>query len=306
VKSDRREFVASAVRTAGERYFDECRGRVDGFVAAHFRYPGAWDTNRRALGWDLARAPVNLFWAPIYVFVMLLRWQARRRGWWRLAGQLDRVPTGFRTRVQRHVADLISRELFHRGQGDDLAGRVADALEALMEDRSAATSASSELAVIIEGSLGRYGLTRTAAADITNSLASTALGAFAFKQFTPGGIAVGLLLASWVARERAADSFVLGSFLGEIFYSLFPVDPSPGLQVAGVATVLACLAAFASFSGLLTDPLQSVLGVHHRRLHRMIDSVQRDFERATDSSFHPRSPYVARLLELIDVARPGG
>ena len=48
-------------------HFDACRHRVTPFVTAHFRYPGAWDTNKRALGLDLIRAPANLMWAPFYV-----------------------------------------------------------------------------------------------------------------------------------------------------------------------------------------------------------------------------------------------
>ena len=281
---DNGESAQVAIREAGRQYFSDCRQRVDGFVAAHFRYPGAWETNRPALGWDLLRAPVNLFWAPVYVLAMSLRWVARRAGLSGLAALLAHCPSGLRTRVQQNVAGLIYRELFRWGSEDDLTHRVALALDDLAE-------------------LSRYGLTRTATADITNSLASAALGAFAFQKFTPGGIAMGLVLASWYARRQAEETFFLGDFLGAVFYSVFPVEPSWELQALGVGMVLACLAAFASFSGLITDPVQSVLGLHRYRLRRMIDSVEKDFERAASGSFNPKSPYLARVLELIDAAR---
>jgi hypothetical protein len=295
--------LEAIIREAATEYFDECHERVDSFVAAHFLYPGAWRTNRLALGWDLLRAPVNLFWAPLYITVMLLGWLARRCGLPGVGVVLAQLPAGCQTRVQRHIAELIQSELLQSGGGDELAQRIALALRDQADSGPEGLAVAENLETAIADTSTQYGVTRTATADIANSLASTVLGAFAFKQFTPGGIALGLLLASGLAQRQAREGFFLGEFLGGIYYSLFPAEPTLGLQVAGIAAALACLAAFASLSGLLTDPLQAACGLHRHRLNKMIDSIERDFLHGEGGSFNPKSPYLARVLELLDAAK---
>ena len=261
--------------------FDACRGRIGGFVERHYRYPGAWQTNRHALGWDLARAPLNLLWAPVYVCAVLAA-AALRRPAPRFAALLERMPAGLTTRVQRHLDRRLREEL--------LAPLSTVATEARGAD-------SDHLRL-----LDRYASTRTASADIGNTLASAAFGAVALKQFTPGGIAIGLLLASWFARQQQVDSFVLGPTLGAWYAALFPASPGPLTLFAGILVVLCCLAVFASLSGLITDPLQARLGLHQRRLRSMLDHLQRDLA-AAGSNYRPRDPLLARALELFDLLR---
>ena len=256
-----------------------CRARIPGFVQRHFRYPGAWHSNRHAMGWDLARAPANLLWAPFYVTAMLLSQRAARAGRHRLAAVLERTPAGFTTRVQRHLNHCIR----------------ADLLAPLAVATTGANADPTQL-------LDRYASTRTAAADIGNTVASAAFGALALKQFTPGGIAIGLLLAGWLARRQQAESFFLGATAGEWYATLFPAAPGALTQIAAVIAVLCCLAVFASLSGLLTDPLQARLGLHRWRLERMLDHLERDLDSA-GSSYRPRDPFIARVLELFDLLR---
>lgn len=295
--------LEAVIRRAATEYFDECRGRVDSFVATHFLYPGAWRTNRLALGWDLLRAPVNLFWAPVFFTVILLRWLACRCGLSRVGALLGQVPTGIRTRVQEHVAERIQADLLRSDAPNGLADKVVMALRDQADGNPQGLVVADRLERVVADISTQYGATRTATADITNSLTSTVLGAFAFKQFTPGGIALGLLLASWLAQRQAREDFLLGEFLGGIYYGMFPAEPTLELQLAGVAAALACLAAFASFSGLLTDPLQAACGLHRHRLDKMIDSIEWDFLHGGGGSFNPKSPYLARILELLDAAK---
>jgi hypothetical protein len=279
-----------ALSRAVSDYFDGCRDRIDPFVARHFRYPGAWRTNRRALGWDLLRAPANLLWAPFYLLCLLLASLSTLLGCYRLGALLRRAPDGLTTEVQCHIAGLIQSELLSRPGRADAPGRNEP-------------TAGPALEPVIAAALAQYGLTRTASADIANSLLSTALGVFAFQKFTPGGIAVGMLLASWLAREQAVGSFFLGEFFGRIYYTLLPAEPSAGMTLLGIALAACALSVFASLSGLLTDPLQARTGLHRRRLQRMIDHLQRDFEAGSGSTFSPRDPWVARILDLLDVAK---
>jgi hypothetical protein len=61
------------------------------------------------------------------------------------------------------------------------------------------------------------------------------------------------------------------------------------------ASVAAC------FAGILTDPIQRALGLHRRRLARLIDALERHFDDPGAQGFVARDHYVARLLDLIDL-----
>jgi len=306
------EEIQQAVTLGARRYFEQCRTRVPRFIDQNFRYPGAWKTNKVALGLDLLRAPINLFWAPIYAICTVLGDISRRLSWLAIANCLCRVPTGLTTRVQQHISLLITRDLL--GAASDttlLESEVAQALEELYRRPDNNTTPGSDanlrdrLKPVLDDALAQYTVTRTASADITNTVACTVLGAFAWQKFTPGGIGIGVAVAMIWAREQAAGSFILGEFLGDLYYRLFPPEPSL-LQISGsIAGVLAVLAALASLSGLLTDPLQSATGLHRRRLNRLINDLQCDFETESAGSFRPRDQYVARILEVFDLVKAG-
>ena len=241
------------------------------------------------------------------MLILLLASLLQRLGWYRLANPLRRVPGGLNTRVQTHIADLIYSDLLRPSDNTNGSGQLQRTIVAALDELVAPEIHNQkmvrELEPVIADALGQYGLTRTASADITNSLMSAAIGAFAFKKFAPGGIAVGLLLASWWAQKLAVGGFFFGEFLGGLYYGLFPAQPTIGLSLVSIALVLACLAVFASLSGLITDPIQSWTGLHKYRLNKMIDHLQKDYERKRNNTFSPKDPYLARILEILDAAK---
>ncbi|BES70087.1 hypothetical protein RE428_11050 [Marinobacter nanhaiticus D15-8W] len=123
--------IEQATRSAIERYFDDCRGRIPTFIDRHFHYPGAIETNRQAIGWDMMRAPINLLWAPVYALACLVKFLVRKRArlkW--LYRLMDSVPAGFTTRVQQHISTLIQVELLNNGRpGLLLEDYLVEALE---------------------------------------------------------------------------------------------------------------------------------------------------------------------------------
>ncbi|WP_330165741.1 DUF6635 family protein [Marinobacter adhaerens] len=73
---------------------------------------------------------------------------------------------------------------------------------------------------------------------------------------------------------------------------------------AGVTlAVMAALAAFAAVSGMIFDPIQAAVGLHRRRLHKLLDHLQRDITLHTHSSFRPKDQFVARILDTFDMIR---
>ena len=295
--------VSEALEYALSAYFEDCRKRVPAFVDRHFRYPGALATNSRALGWDLLRAPLNLFWAPFFVLISLLRLFCESVGWQRLAGLLVRVPGGFTTNIQTFIAEEI--------RGDLLAFRGMDNYSQIVIDRLAErepgfeSDALESLRPLIKAALTEYAVTRTASADITNAVSVAIIGALVWQKFTPGGFAVGLLVAIEISRMVAIDSFWLGETIGRVYYGIFPVDPSGFMQFLGILISLTLMSVFAAFSGFITDPLQSVFGLHKKRLYKMIDSIQRDYLAQTSGGYRPKDQYLARVMDSIDVIKSG-
>lgn len=311
--------LQQALSRGAARYFDECREKVPGFVATHFNLPGAWHTNKHALGWDLLKAPLNLFWAPLYLLLCLLGFVCRRIGWSRAAKILARTPGGLSTQVQRNLTRWICYELLQQPSvsrhSDQLTHCMLEELEDLAAqqgwDPRQLPELQQALAPVVTDALKQYAITRTASSDITNSLLSTVIGAFAFQKYTPGGLAIGFSVAALMANELAAKEFILGETLGSVYYSIFPASPSFSVTAGSMVAVLTLLATFASLSGLLTDPLQSGFGLHQRRLNRLLDHLERDLQDELSSqfggpgqgSYRPKDQYLARLMDLIDAAK---
>jgi hypothetical protein len=303
--------IEQAIRSGIERYFDGCRARVPAFIDRHFHYPGAVATNRMALGWDMLRAPINLLWAPLYAFICLLKILIPKRpGLMWLHGLANRVPAGLTTRVQQHISHLIQVDLLSNGQqGSLLEEYLIEALAAVYERQTCQPAEHKQFSKLIEplvaDALSQYRITRTASADITNSISCTVLGAFAFQKFTPGGIGLGVVLASMLAKTLAAQDFILGQTLGSWYYSWFPPEPSLATMASVMVAVMATLAAFAAFSGVIFDPVQAAVGLHRRRLHKLLDHLQRDVTLSTQSSFRPKDQFVARILDMFDMIKTG-
>ena len=301
--------IALAISQAGARYFDDCRTGVPSFVRRHFLYPGAITLNRVALGWDMVKAPLNLFWAPLYSLFSLLQYLCvRLPGFVWLGRLLGRIPAGFSTQVQARISELVLSELLNPKADDKAieAYLLASLQEVYRRHHREMVGDQRFVRVIeplLDDALKQYQLTRTASADITNSLSCTVLGAFAFQKFTPGGIGVAALLASLLATEMASRNFLFGETVGRWYYGWFPPEPSMALTVGVLAGIMTMLAAFAALSGVITDPVQAVMGLHRRRLMKMLDHLQQDFNEKRSGSFRPKDQFVARVMDGFDMVK---
>jgi len=308
-----KKAIEEAIQRGIESYFAQCHARVPVFIRQHFTLPGAVATNRVAWGWDLLRAPLNLFWAPIYALICLLRFglaQAfpRSRALGKCIELLSRVPSGLTTQVQIHIANLIKSDLLGGdGQSRQLDDYILEELRALYNAQSPNGLTDQQLnrtlEPLISEALDQYQVTRTASADITNSLSCTLLGAFTFQKFTPGGMGIAFIVASLVSKTVAAREFIFGETLGTIYFSVFPPEPSLGLTAAIMAIVMAILAAFAALSGVIIDPIQAITGLHRRRLTKMLNDLKKDLLNETQGSFRPKDQFVARLMDSFDMIR---
>lgn len=223
------------------------RARVDAFVRANFRLSATLRLHRAALGWDLLRAPVNVMLAPLHLLVLLCALAARGLG---LRGCADWL--GSRTILMRTA---VAREIETRLTGDLLQG-------APLTDRSRAL-------------IDAYCAVRSAIAEITTSLFVLTAGFALFGTATPGIVSLAPVVSGYLGHAGAVAGFPLGAGLGSLWYGVFPVA-LPVWYVVATGVALAMTGAIVTtFAGVIADPVQAHLGIHRRRLVRLLAAISR-------------------------------
>jgi hypothetical protein len=284
----------------------DASAKVEAFVSAHFTWPGTLRLHRAALGWDVLRAPVNLLLAPLLVLTRLAAVLCGWLGLRRLAGALRGLRILVPTSVARRVETLILTEVLDVPVTAEAGpeGRVRDLLSAkALRDAFRAAGSAGEArrrATRIASAVSDYAGVRSAVAEMVTALVALALGAIAFRALTPGALSLAPDLAGALAQETAVADFPLGETLGGLWYGAFPVGASTGtVALTALALVLAG-AVVSAFAGVLTDPVQARLGIHRRRLLRLLDTVDAELSGDPGRPFATREHYYARVFDLWD------
>jgi hypothetical protein len=305
-----RSIVDDGIRT----YFAARRARVGAFVDDNFSLRGSMRLHRAALGWDIAKAPFNLTMAGPQVGLLVAAQLARKLGAPRVAARLGNTRLLVHTSVGRELAWRLHADLLELPYRDAGRETTRDALaETILSDPRLLDAIAPAIDALgahgddpalrrrLEAAMGEYARSRAAASEITTALFSLSAGALALRKLTPGVLSLGPSLASAIAQRAAAMSFPMGGALGSLWYTLFPVAPSAVL-VAGLTGGLLIASTLASaFAGVVADPVQRKLGLHQRRLRRLIDALERQMQDPEAPGFAVHDHYVARLLDLFDV-----
>ena len=138
---------------------------------------------------------------------------------------------------------------------------------------------------------------------MAGNIIALSAGASAFGKMTPGSITAGSSMAAFIAHNIAVSNFVFGPTLGAYYYTIFPASASTGLVIASTGAVVVALAALTSFSGVLTDPIQSRLGIHKRRLLKLIDCLEKQLRGVDNSQLKIHDQYYARVFDLLDLLK---
>ena len=230
------------------------RAEIARFVRARYGLRGTLALHRDALGWDLLRAPVNVTLAPLFLALRLIAailgaLGARRTTKW-LASRRLFLPSRVSRRITRDLESLLER-LDEAGLGP----------AAPPEARRAAIAAEAD--------------TRTAVAEITTSALVVLAGLALYGRATPGLMSLAAPVARDRAHARAVQEFPLGDWAGGIWFRVFP-DAASGVEIAltGLALMLGA-SVVTTFAGVIADPVQVMLGLHRRRLLRMIERLDR-------------------------------
>lgn len=285
------------------------RDHVDAFVKRHFGWRGTLRLHREALGLDILRAPMNVVLSPLLVLARAAAWilrklRMRRLGEWLMDRRLL-LRTSVSARIEAAiVADLLDVPVPAANRAPDRATlaraiRSAPRFRQLIGERRNEAEAKAVTDRIM-AAIGEYTGTRSAIAEFTTALFTLIAGAIAFHALTPGMISMAPGLAEAVALHRALADFPLGETLGRVWYGFFPVGPSPMLVALSVAGLLAVGSVVTTFAGMIADPVQARLGLHRRRLMRLLDTLEAEITGTPDRPFVAREHFLARAFDLWD------
>lgn len=289
--------------------FASRRAAVDAFVDRHFTWPGTLRIHRAAIGWDILRAPLNVALSLVLVLIRILALAARLLGFRFLANWLMGRQILLRTSVARRVETLVLTDLLDFPVGPDSTARNQQAVVAAIvrapqframcpADRTADVAEATAARILRD--VSEYASARTAVAEMTTTLAVIIVGAVVFQALTPGMISMAPDVAGAVARTTAIADFPLGARLGGAWYNLFTPETPAWLVAAAVTGLIALGATVAAFAGIVADPVQARLGIHRRRLLRLLDTIERHCAADVDRAFVAREHFLARILDFWD------
>lgn len=299
--------VEEIVRPKVREYFMDRRAEVDVFVARHFTWPGTLLLHRSALGWDILRAPVNVVLSPILVLTRIAAYLCRRAQWRDASDWLASRRILLRTTVARRVeacvvTDLLQLSLAQGAHSRDALSRAilaASKFREMIRQRESAADAEA-LGHRMADAISEYAATRSAVAEMTTVLCALIVGALVFQALTPGMISMAPGVADAMASNTAITEFPPGQTIGEIWYGFFPTGASLWLTTFTMAGLVMIGSVFAAFAGVLADPVQSLFGIHRRRLLRLIDTLEVELTGPGQRPFVAREHFYARLLDLWD------
>ncbi|MBT3928263.1 MAG: hypothetical protein HOM52_17045 [Rhodospirillaceae bacterium] len=304
-----REIVQEAVT----RYCKKRESRIDSFARENFSFLGSLRLHRHAVGLDMIRAPVNLAMSAPFLTSRIVAAGCRKAGRKEAAEWIESRRYYLKTDVARELEWRLFVDFLELpfAQGARTSERDALAEELLRDPRvegaineqlkSAGVKGDDpEFRAWLSGALNTYQSTRVSSADMSNALLGAGVGAIAFKQLTPGMMSLGPVAAHALVQSAAIASFPLGAGIGGVWYGLFPAVAPAALTVGATGGLVAFGAVFSAFSGVISDPVQRRLGIHQRRLRKLLNSLEQELRGEGEARFTVRDHYVARILDLLE------
>ena len=307
-------LIGKAITAGSESYIREREKRIGDFVRRHYSFRGALKIHRHAFGWDLIRVPVNILWSVVRMLLALIGFLAGLVGLKKPRDWIKKIPPGLQTNMDRQISWLIVTELLELPyqQGQKVSDNDALMTEILKDpnlrlllneklDTLSEPAKSPEFRAKLDAKLAEYGATRTASSELATSTTLLVTSKIALGQASFGALSAGVAVSAAVANSAAASSFWLGSMLGSYYYAVFPVAASFSQLLAVTLVLCIVLALVSTFIGILTDPLQAKLGIHQKRLKKLVSAVGSDLSGKAGSDFQLREKYAGRLFDIVDV-----
>lgn len=269
-------------------YFADVRARIPAFTARHFGVGGTIRLHAEAISLDLLRAPFNVLLVGPALFLRIIAVLLRRLRLESAARWLASRNLFVETRLSRRMADLILTELLGiREAGQPGTGTTAPVTEA-WHDRA-------------HHLIAEYVAARHAVAELGAGLVALVIGLLLLNALTPSAISLGPILANQMAQQEAIENFWLGAGVGQLYHSWWPAHATWTQTVTTTLGAMALFALLATFMGVITDPLQQALGLHRRRLERLVHTLERVACGESAAELALPDPYIARIADVADV-----
>jgi hypothetical protein len=301
-----REIVEDSIR----RYIASRRAKVDEFTQKHFSRRGAWALNRRGIGGDIVKAPLNTLMVAPTLALEGAAYVARKANRPEIARKLTSKELFLKTDVANELEWLLYTEFFelpyaHRGEnwrrasGDALAREILSDPRLIAQLEPMVLAAAREAAkpggrAWLEETLTAYLGTRSATTELTTLVLCLSTGATLAHQVTPGLISLGTAVSKVAEGVLAAKGISGGALLGVL-------PPATAAAIGGTAAIVATASVLSAVSGAVTDPIQQSLGLHQRRLHQVLDLMEEAFLSGDRAPFVVADQYVGRIMDIADV-----
>ena len=310
---NKKEIIDKAVEHGIERYIKECRVGIGDFCEQTFSLSGAWDINKKAFGKDILKAPANVVWTPIYFIGSGLGKGLKKLNFNKASKALSELPAGFTTDVELELQWRIYTQFiklpYQQEEREFTDNRL---LEIILEDENlapiidqsmesiAALTSNEEGKNLLTNRIFEYTDSRKAAAELSSTLLATATGYMTSKTLNFGAVGLGQSIAASAAYHSAVSSFALGKTLGAAFYTVVPVSASTGAIVLSTGGVAAVLGVVSAFAGVIADPIQHKLGLHEKKLQKLVDALEVQLKSNEKASLDIKDGYAARVLDILD------
>ena len=274
-----------------EAYVRRCRERIPSFVATHFSCRQTWELQQPSLIVDLIRGPMNTAWSIPYVAIKRVCQTLDTLGVPGAQTVRRHLPDGFRTDYERAVDTVVANDLLEwRALGDPrgLPQSLVDALTAHPDIARAGVLTRSGTQADAHAALTSLSSSRQLVTNSVSTFVTLALGWLLFGNTSLAMTDLAERLARGRARSRAASNFALGRPIGTVFYSVFRPQASLTESLLILIVLAVVVAAIALVVSVASDPIRKQLGLHQRRLHTLVDGLERDLLVIAQKTIKPR------------------
>lgn len=307
-------IIQNALNNGAIRYIHGCESRIEDFVSKYYSFRGAIRLHSYAIGLDIVRAPFNIIWSVVNILLALAGFIAGLVRLRRIQNWIKKIPPGLETDMDRQISWLVVTELLQLPHEQGNKRHIADALmEEIMKDPPLQRLVNEKLETFdrassnpdfrgrLDEKLREYGATRTGSSDLSSNAVLLITSKIAIGEAAFGTLSAGTSVSAIVAHSIAVSNFWLGSTVGSYYYAVAPVAVTMRLLMAMTAIVAVVLAIVSTFIGIVTDPIQARLGLHQKRLRKLVHAIRDDLQGSKGANFALREKYIGRIFDVIDI-----
>jgi len=224
---------------------------------------------------DIIFYPLNTLWSIPYLTIKKTVEIIDKLGWASINKSLNYIPSGFKTRYQKQTEDLITKNLISTSAAKDLLQAI-DQSTGISNSMSPAalTELEYKISALIKKEIDNHTSSQILVTDLITSAVTLLAGKWMFGDGNLSIMGMGSKMARKFANEKASEKFFLGKHAGSVFYKAFPVAPTKTQIYIATVSIGLLLTVFSLAAAVLSDPLRKRLGLHHKKLNALMDSLE--------------------------------